>query len=87
VEFEKTVLEERTRYFQTLLRRSVINRWIEENLGMKGGMDLHQLRSTIEAHIAQDRISVLKLYLGDVLTHGMVIAEKKVKSRNTGGWA
>src|ERR1039458_3466610 len=64
LEFEKTVLEERTKHFQTLLRQSVINRWLAENLGMKGGMDLHQLRSTIEAHIAADRIPALKLYLG-----------------------
>jgi hypothetical protein len=87
LEFEKTVLEERKKYFQTLLRQSVINRWIEENLGMKGGMDFANLRSTIEAHIAADRIPALRLYLSDVLTHGLVIAEKNVKRLRRGGWA
>lgn len=87
LDFEKTVLEQRKKYFQTLLRQSVINEWVKENLGMKGGMDLHRLRSAIEAHVAADRIPALKLYLSDVLTHGLVIAEKNVKRRRTGGWA
>lgn len=33
LEFEKTVLEQRTKFFQTLLRQSVINEWIEKTLG------------------------------------------------------
>lgn len=86
LEFEKSVLEHRKKYFQTLLRHSVINRWIEDNTGLKGGMDFSLLRSTIESHIDADRIPALKLYLNDVLTHGMKIAEKNVKHRRTGGW-
>ena len=87
LEFEKAVLEQRKKYFQTLLRQSVINEWIEKNVGMKGGADVAQLRSTIEYFIAADRIPALKLYLSDVLTHGLKVAEKNVKKRRTGGWA
>jgi hypothetical protein len=87
LDFETTVLEQRKKYFQTLLRHSLINEWIEENVGLKGGIDLHQLRSTIESYIATDRIPALKLYLSDVLAHGMKIADKNGKRRKTGGWA
>lgn len=54
---------------------------------MKGGREFARLRSTIEYGIATDRISALKLYLNDILTHGLKVAEKKAKRRRTGGWA